>query len=195
MDRKNYIVENYSIAHNITIKWIENFLPDCDFISNHSKVESIHAANSKYLNNAELSCYYKHQFALNLIAQTKDYGLIIEDDVEKPQFDFILTMNIFLDLMQKNKCDILFVGSFANHDLFYTEPKIVCNKKTKSRCAHAYVVSPDAAQKLVKGLKNIFLPLDWQLSYLIDSLSLKSCWSYPHIYQRTEKKLIRSLLR
>jgi GR25 family glycosyltransferase involved in LPS biosynthesis len=193
-DRKQYIIDN--IVHDkLILEWIENYLPDCDFINNHQRIYSEHSANKQYLNNQELSCYYKHLYAIENL--NNDYGLILEDDIEKPNFNLYDMSLLFADLMIKHNTDILFIGSFSIYDLSNIKiPTIICNQYTnQSRCAHAYMITKKTAQKLYPYLRNIKAPFDWQLNYAINDLRLNSCWSYPHIYQRTEKNKIKSLLR
>lgn len=197
VDRKKFIITNYVNKYNLNIKWIEDFLPTSDFILNHKKIYSNHAANKSYLNNNELSCYLKHQKAISLISNSNDYGMILEDDIAEVSFDFTSTIDILYNDMINNNCDILFIGSFFIYDLqnINNQPYIYCNKNTLSRCAHAYIISDRCASKILDYISDIKAPFDWQLNFAINNLNLNSCWSYPHIYQRTEKKQIESLLR
>jgi GR25 family glycosyltransferase involved in LPS biosynthesis len=195
-ERKEYIQNNIIDIYNLDILWIEDYLPESDIINNHPKVYSKHSANRKYLNQAELSCYLKHKLAINTIVTTNEYGFILEDDIKVPSFHLTDMVEAFLVQMKKIKCDILFVGSIASCDLNLTEPCILCNKNTIiSRAAHSYIISPNRANELVEYLNNIRAPLDLQINFAIEELNLKSGWSYPHIYQRTEKSEIKSLLR
>lgn len=194
-DRKEYINANIVKPYNIDICWIEKYKPESTFIKNHPIVHNIHAANKQHLNAAELSCYYKHYLAIRNIAESKTDGIILEDDVEAPQFDFNSAITYLHELMIIKGCDILFVGSFDKYDLNYTEPTIVINEHTKSRCAHCYIVRSNIANELQQYLFEPKMPLDWQLSYAIKDLGLRSGWSWPHIYQRTEKNTLPSLLR
>lgn len=191
-DRKLFIHKNINLRN---IKWVTEYLPSSEFIINHPKIYSEHSANQNYLSLAELSCYYKHLLAISMINESQEYGFIFEDDIDKPEFELKKTLNIFLTLMKENNTDILFVGSFGNYDLKLDEIQVYCNPLTNSRCAHAYIISPIKVKTIIKYITNIKSPLDWQLNYAIQDLQLKSCWSYPHIYQRTEKKQIPSLLR
>lgn len=193
IDRKQYITTHISLPNLI---WITDYKPLSGFIQNHPKIYCEHSANKEYLNKAELSCYYKHCLAIRNIANSHEYGFVFEDDIEKPSFDILDMTQIFIDHMTKNSVDILFVGSFASYDLPQSVPFIVCNEFTKSsRCAHAYILNPKTASQIKDKLTDIKAPFDWQLNYLINEMSLKSCWSYPHIYQRTEKNLLDSLIR
>lgn len=197
IDRKIFIEKHYINKFNIDMVWIEDFHPSLEVIQDHKRIHTPHAANNKYLNTGELSCYLKHKKAISMISDSNDYGFILEDDVEPPSFNFIEVVKDFYYQMEYNACDILFVGSFSIYDLKNINNKayIYCNNNTLSRCAHAYIISNNCATKLINYLEEIKAPFDWQLNFAIEDLGLKSCWSYPHIYQRTEKKQIESLLR
>jgi len=196
IDRKEYIHNNFIHKFQINVNWIELFHPRSIEIQDHKKIHSIHSANKKYLNYAELSCFMKHRYAVALIAAGTNHGFIFEDDIESPSFNFNSAVDYFVDQMTIYNIDLLFVGSFTNHDLSpTTNYNIVCSDQTLSRCAHAYIVSNQCAKILYDYLLDIKAPFDWQLNYGINDLNLRSCWSYPHINQRTEKKQIKSLLR
>jgi hypothetical protein len=191
-DRKKYISTHFKFP----IEFIEEYLPTDNFIKNHSKTSSNHSANGKgFLNDAELSLYYKHKLAIELVNKSQQFSLIIEDDIEKVDFNLELMTNLFIKLMIENDTDLLFVGSYGNSNLPFTNPGILCNQNTLSRCTHAYIINPKCSLQLINHLNNIKAPIDWQFNYAIQDLSLRSCWSYPHIYQRTERQKISSLIR
>lgn len=192
-DRKLYIKDNIELDD---IVWVEEYHPLSNFINKHKRIYSEHSANNLFLNNAELSCYYKHLLAISMIDDSQDYGFVFEDDLEKPDFELSETLNKFKQLMEENYTDVLFVGSFADCDLKSETIQIFCNESTlRSRCAHAYIISPNKSQIILEHMNNIKAPFDWQFNYAIRDLNLKTCWAYPHIYQRTEKNKIASLLR
>lgn len=191
-ERKEYLLNNFDTKGWL---WIEDFLPTDDNIRNHPTIYSEHSSNKIFLSLSELSLFYKHKLAIELICGHKEFALIIEDDIALPNFEFYSTLSILLNLMKKEGTDLLFVGSYGSCDLKCEAPTIVCSKNTLTRCAHAYIVNPSCSKLLLNYLNDINSPLDWQLNYAIQDLNLKSCWSYPHIYQRSEKKQIRSLLR
>jgi GR25 family glycosyltransferase involved in LPS biosynthesis len=193
VDRKKYIDIHFKY---LNIKWITSYHPDSTFIQKHKRVYSKHAANHNYLNNNELSCYYKHFDAINNIVDSHEDSFVFEDDILEVDYNLIDISSAFINLINLNNCDILFVGSYGEHDInHHNEPYIYCGLSTLSRCAHAYIITYDCAKKIQNYLTNISAPFDWQLNYAISDLNLKSCWSYPHLYQRTEKNQIQSLLR
>ena len=192
-ERKEYLIANFNTSDWV---WVEDYLPTEDFIKSHTKIYSEHAANRQgYLNNQEISLFYKHKLAISKISEKNNFGLIVEDDIMTPEFNLIKTLDILIKLMDEADSDILFVGSYGNCDLKFEEPTLVCNNNTLSRCAHAYILNPKCSNIFLENLSTIKHPFDWQLNHIIDHLGLNSCWSYPHIYQRSEKKQTGSLLR
>jgi|688.fasta_scaffold30177_9 hypothetical protein len=192
-DRKEYLLKNFDTNN---WHWITDYLPTDEQIVNHRRVSCEHSANKQnFLNAAELSLFYKHKLAIEIINQKQEFSLIVEDDIERPNFDLQDTINIFLRMMLEHSTDILFVGSYGNCDLNLQSPNILCNNYTLSRCTHAYILNPKCSKMLSKYLADVKAPIDWQLNYAINDLNLKSCWSSPHLYQRTEKMHIASLIR
>ena len=72
---------------------------------------------------------------------------------------------------------------------------ILSNHKTRNRLSHCYMIHSDTAQKIYNDYIDFKHPSDLQWDYIIEKFNLKSAWSYPHIYQRTDTKEIHSLLR
>lgn len=195
-ERKKYIKKNIEERYSIDLNWITSFHPTEIANDYRDKIYCEHAANQKNLNIAEISCFLKHREAIKQISRSNEFGFILEDDIKTPDFDLIKISKFIYQKMLENDCDIVFVGSFSIYDLQKKEkPYIICNQNTLSRCCHAYIVNNRSAIKICDHLKNIVAPVDWQINYAIKDLELFSCWSYPHIYQRTEKKEMSSLLR
>jgi hypothetical protein len=199
-ERKQYAL-NFFHKHNIDAEWIEDFLPDSETVINYPKVYSVHAANrssSLLLNNAELSLTLKHVLAIDRIRTINDYAIIFEDDIKDVNFNFEKVVSKFVDLVEKQNVDILWIGSSDNHMCNLspsTEPKIVIHKNAKARLTHCYMINSNTANKVYNEFSNIKHPPDWQWNYVIDKLNLTSAWSYPHIYQRTDTNETPSLLR
>lgn len=196
VDRKSYMVDLFALNKIHDISWIEDYLPDSEDVKEWDyKVKSQHAAKDGYLNRAEISCFLKHRKAIKYIAESGERGVIIEDDIVVPQFD----MKDFIDDFLSKKCtadNILFIGSFGDKDISDSDDYAVhFSYSYRSRCAHAYMISADVAIKILPLLKNIEMPFDWQLNSVIEHLNLNVGWTKPHIYQRTEKGYIQSMLR
>lgn len=195
IERKKYLFPFFE-KEKLEINWIEDFLPDSQEVLNINKIFSDHSANGSYLNNAEISCYLKHLKALILTSKSKNNSLIIEDDIEIPDFSLNkYCKKIESDFINQDG-DILFIGSFTNYDIPFDFPnEIVHEKWMQSRCAHCYLITNKAAIKIIDYMSNITAPFDWQLNYAIEKFNLKCFWSKTHINQRTEKGMIASLLR
>lgn len=195
-ERKQYLAP-FIESNNLNINWIEDFLPTDECVLKHQRIFCNHSANGNYLNKSEISCFMKHRLAINnFLKSGEDHALIFEDDIEIPNFDFLNLISKTCDHFKKNKGDILFIGSMTGMDIRLSEfGSIFCSKDLTSRCAHCYLLSRDSAQKIYPLLEKIIAPFDWQLNFIIKQNNLLSCWSSPHINQRTEKGLIKSLLR
>jgi GR25 family glycosyltransferase involved in LPS biosynthesis len=194
-DRKEYLSE-YLKKDNLNINWVEDFLPDCEEIKSMEKIFSEHSVNKTYLSEAELSCYLKHLKAIKLTSQSDYNSVIIEDDIEHPKFSLNEYANrIEKEFLEKNG-DILFIGSFGQSDIPENFPQeIVHEKWMRSRCAHCYLITNKCALKIQDFMSKIIAPLDWQLNYAIEKFSLNCFWSKTHVNQRTEKGILKSLLR
>lgn len=195
IDRKEYLLDFFN-KENINPTWIENYLPDCEEVQLYkNKVFSQHAANGVYLNDAEVSCFLKHCQAIENIAANNEVSVILEDDIEVPNFSLL---EFCKDIEKACRNDlIIFIGSYTGSDLLSSsnEARLFISPYFKSRCAHAYMMNATTARKISLELNNILMPFDWQLNYIIDKLKLTVGWTAPHINQRTEKGQIKSLLR
>ena len=196
IDRKEYLLPFFD-QNNLNINWIESFLPTEKPVIDHKDVFSEVASNRIKLNKAEISCFMKHRQGIIEIANLNDdYGVVMEDDIEIPNFDFLPTLKKFSDEFGKMSGDILFIGSMVGMDIISENSDTVFySPHFSSRCAHCYMISGRVAKKIYPYLEDIVAPFDWQLNMIISSLNLRCCWSTPHINQRTEKGEIKSLLR
>lgn len=194
-DRKKYM-DNLFFINDISPIWITSFLPDSKEVINHEKIYCEHSANNKYLNNAEISLYLKHQQAIELIEYKNQVGIIIEDDIKIPDFNLNnFCKDAYKDLIIKNG-DILFIGSTTYDEITSNTNELIVHEPwMKSRCAHCYMINPKSASKILKFIKNKVAPFDWQLNYAIDNLNLKVFWSIKSVKQRSETKETQSLLR
>ena len=195
-DRKEYISPFFETL-NSKVNWIEYFWPQDKEVECHPVVNCVHSANGVYLNAAELSCFMKHRYAIKMIAESKaDFGIVFEDDIEIPTFDWQYNIEMFGAEMIRHNCDILFIGSFSGSDINPSfKSGVYVHKSLKSRCAHCYMISPKIAKMISYKLFSIKEPFDWQLNSIITDLNLNVGWSLPHVNQRTEKGKLPSLLR
>jgi hypothetical protein len=198
IERKQYLLKFFE-QQKLDVEWIENFLPEDDIVINYPKIQSIHSANgSGILNYAEVSLLLKHVLAIDKIRTIDDYAIIFEDDIKQVDFNFDWMASKFMELAKEQGVDIVWIGSSDNHKCNLEpseEPRIISNSNTKSRLAHCYMINSNTANKVFVDYSNFKHPADWQWNHIISELNLKSAWSYPHIYQRTDTKETPSLLR
>jgi hypothetical protein len=198
VDRKNYLIKFFD-KHSLQVEWIEEFLPDSIEVISHKIVHSPNAADrTGKLNRGEISLLFKHSLAIKKIQEINDYGIIFEDDIQDVDFNFNDVIIEFIKLMEKDNIDILWIGSSKNHykDLPASNyPYIYSNNKTLNRLSHCYMLHSKVADKVYNDYIDFKNPSDLQWDYIIKKFNLKSAWSYPHIYQRTDIKQIPSLLR
>lgn len=197
-ERKKYLINLFD-RQEISPEWIEDFLPDSDEVINFPTTKCIHSANpTGELNRAEISLCLKHVKALEKISTINDYGIIFEDDIDNPSFAIKEVLPILIDKLIHINGDILWIGSI---NTLHIQPKnssdiiVYSSSQTKSRASHCYAIHSDVCKKVLEYYRDIKAPSDWQWNYTIDYFKLKSCWSYPHILQRSEQGTINSLLR
>ena len=193
VERAGYM-EAFFSRDGITSDWIELFLPESEEVKNFTKTFCDHSANNFYLNDAEISLYLKHQEALRRIAVKGNVGVVLEDDIEEPNFN----LKEFCEKVSPQflECggDLLFIGSYPEVDIQGGE-LIRSQAGMESRYAHCYMVNPKSAQMILDYTNSPKAPFDWQLNYAIRDLNLKVYWSIPAVYQRTAQHKIPSLLR
>ena len=194
--RKEYITPFFETLGS-KVTWVEYFSPQDKEIECHPIVNTPRSVNSVFLNPAELSCFFKHRYAVKMIAEsTADFGVIFEDDIEIPSFCWKDYIQLFASQTIRDNCDILFIGSFSGSDINPSlQSGVYTHKNLKSRCAHCYMVSPKIAKTIGYKLLSVKVAFDWQLNSIISDLNLNVGWSLPHVNQRTEKGKIPSLLR
>lgn len=196
IDRKAYLIEFFN-AQQLAIEWIEDFLPDSEVVINHPKVHCVHAADgNNILNNAEISLCLKHILAIEKICTINDYGIIFEDDIKSTDWNMNEYIPEMINEFEIINGDILWIGSDKSMDISSKDRiKIISNKDTKARFSHCYMIHSKIANKIIDFYKQIVAPSDWQWNETIEHFQLKSCWSFPGIYQRTANKEIPSLIR
>jgi GR25 family glycosyltransferase involved in LPS biosynthesis len=193
LERKEYM-NLFFHKFDINPIWIESFLPNEDQVKNFKKVFNENSANSSFLNDAEISLYLKHKKCFESIKENNRVGVILEDDVEIPDFNFKeLCDSIAQEFL--NDGDLLFIGSIEGMNINDPNHKIVSQPWMRSRCAHCYMVNPKRSEEIYDFICNIKAPFDWQLNYAIENLKLKVYWSVNSVSQRTQLKKINSLLR
>lgn len=140
----------------------------------------------RQLRPAEKSIAVKHLEAYQRLANsTYDYALILEDDtILVENFMPILESRIGTLSDEKSKWDFLFIGSCCN--LRISQEHIIPGqywyKKSypATKCADSYVIKRKAAQACLEELPYT-LPIDWELSYIIEKRNMTTYWLEPPI--------------
>ena len=141
-----------------------------------------------------MSLYLKHQEALKRIISSNSAGVILEDDIEEPNFNLKEFCEKVAPQFLEGGGDLLFIGSYPEVDIQGGE-LIRSQAGMESRYAHCYMVNPKSAQSILSYTNFPEAPFDWQLNFAIRDLNLKVYWSIPAVYQRTAQHKIPSLLR
>lgn len=196
VDRKKYLIDLFN-KQNIIVEWIEDFLPTSGCVINYPKIYCHHAANKEFLNRAEISLCLKHNATLQKISKLdNEYGIVFEDDIKEPSWNIHEYIYDLIRSFEQINGEILWIGSDPSMEIHTTDRiKVISNSQTKSRFSHCYMIHSIVAKKILGFYCNIKAPPDWQWNFTIDHFNLKSCWSYPSIFQRTSIKEIPSLLR
>jgi GR25 family glycosyltransferase involved in LPS biosynthesis len=195
IERKKYM-NNLFFQNEMAVNWICDFLPNSSEVENFPNVICEHAANKKYLNNAEKSLYLKHLLVFEKIIEKNNYSAIFEDDVIAPSFNLKSFCESVLEKFHDKEGDFVFLGGLKhqlkkdlNKEFIYT------NTNLPSRCAHCYMINPKTAKLIFDFLCRPVAPFDWQLNYAIYKFNLKVYWTHTPILQKTEENLEKSLLR
>ena len=195
LGRKSHMDRIFNL-HNINPIWVTEFLPESNEVKKFPKTFSKHSANNNYLNNAEKSLYLKQLLAFEKIMNSNKIGLIIEDDLEMPNFEFKNFCELIFDKFNKSDGHFVFIGGShadqrtdTNNELIFSEPNLY------SRCCHCYMVKPETSKLIFDFLMKPLAPFDWQLNYAIQNFNLKVFHSFKIVEQRTQNGSAKSLLR
>ena len=197
IERKEVITGSLK-RESVDYKIVDKFVPgtfDYESITNTNYNEHrdipIHQLNGfSYLNNpnkvgqSSISLILKHmecwkeQIELGL-----DYVVILEDDCEIP-FGFKDYIQSIESEFVKSDYDLVMVGTFIG----FESPDISDNilkyhKDQKTRCTHCYIISIDAAKKMIDGFKNLNNSIDFKMNEVIQINNLKVAWVEPGLKQ------------
>ena len=144
------------------------------------------------LSLAEISLTLKHYVALKKIADSKEPGLIMEDDIIlKPESKLLIEKSF---LLCKNKFDYIDLGGGCELPLFeedkflIDEGRFVKLKIPRSRTTAAYLVNPESALKLASGILPVSMPIDWQYQFLFLRHNFKVLWTSPPAFIHGSKE-------
>ena len=200
VDRKKHILEQFE-KYNIT---------DYEFIEKYDKDEITEYESNLFDPNykkSTMSLHLKHNYIYNIIAETYEYALILEDDVILSD-NFIEKLNNYITQLPQDY-DMLFIGDGCN--LHIEKHKLIPNKNIyekclyptswggdgASRCSDSYIITKTCANKLCEYIDNlkdkIKLPIDWGLNEAARDNNLKVYWCEPTIVTRgTQNGLFHS---
>lgn len=189
-ERKEILLKSFERKGFNDVEWIENFLPQ------DIKKENLQINHP--LNDAALSLYLKHQYAIEKAYYSGiDRFVILEDDIMLPEFATLDYFEKAYDQFLNMDGDILNIGTaygmaprrIQNDVLVYHESHFT------TRCAHAYAISKKCLEKILPEFNNINDAWDWKLNHLIDQFHLKSCYVEPGLRQASLDGDYNSLLR
>lgn len=186
VDRKVYL-EKIFFNSDIFPIWVCGYPPE----------SLILPANSSFKNINEYSLYKKQQHAIEeQLKHEIETIVILEDDVILPD-NFKEYVNTCLTEFNNLDGDILFLGKCCNISAQnITEGKhVYYSPDYKSRCAHCYLITLQAAKKIYPHLLQNQCAYDFKLNHIIELEKLKVCYAEPGILQATEEKQIPSSLQ
>lgn len=186
IERKKLLEQKF-LELKIDVNWVTFFNPTEISVN---LVETI-------LSPQEISLYKKHRWCIEQQIKFQYENIVIfEDDVILP-LDFVSFFEKCMQEFKELEGDAMFLGICCN-----IMPKnIIKNKyvyhspEHGSRCAHCYVINLKAAECIYKNTENMNEPWDWKLGNCLQLNNLKSCYTWPAIYQATEQRLLPSSLR
>lgn len=186
VDRKVYL-EKIFLNSDIFPIWVCDYPPESLTIP----------PNSSFKNINEYSLYRKQQHAIEeQLKHEIEAIIVLEDDVILPD-SFKDYVSRCVDEFNRLNGDILFLGKCCN----ITAHNIIENKHVyysadyKSRCAHCYLLTLDAAKKIYPHLLQNQCAYDFKLNHIIEIEKLRVCYAEPGILQATEEKQIPSSLQ
>lgn len=183
------------LFQEIQFNWVCTNNPYEQKILNHETIYSPHAANRTCLNAAELSVYYKHLDVFKIAYKNEnDFSVILEDDVENPEFSIKELVEFCSNEMIKNNIFLVYIGSGLRRELPDGPMRVELNYY--NRLAHGLLINNKLiTDKFIEEMEDIKHPLDIQLEHVTRRLQMPCGWSYPHIFQKTQQGTEKSLLR
>lgn len=156
--------------------WVEGFKPETVY-------------SNQVINPGETSLSFKHYHVLNRqIEDNLDYVLYMEDDIDLRSIANVAEfLTQCLREMRDTGGELCWVG--GTRELEIREPKIegkcvYYHESYTTRCTHAFIVSLDAAKKIVDNY-HFHNQVDIMLNGLIQTLPIKSGWTSPFLYQKS----------
>jgi len=203
VDRKKYLnLALQYFADKNKLEFVEDY--DRDFIKDYDtmyykneflwndRVKNLYKEEPKYrdLKFSEICNSLSHLEAMKrILKQDLDNAIILEDDVIIND-DFLNKINIFKKEMgnQFKKYDLGFFGTSFSMNILddaNLSESIKVDTNTyikipgKTRCVDGYLITKDAAKKILDNIKEIVLPFDFELNYFLKKLNMNIYWYDP----------------
>jgi len=177
-----------TLTEEIKKEWYLESVNECD-----KKCLPFHYRNIfRKLKDSDIACSLGHIKSWELFVKTdKSYGIFFEDDIVlncenfEQKIENIL-QNSPLDL------DVLFIGGGFEHD-YVTKTKSIVNENfhlkyhPATNCACSYVLTQNAANKLLSVCKPFSLSIDFELNYLFYLLNFNVYHYIPYFVEEGSK--------
>lgn len=202
IDRKQRL-KNIFEKIDLDVEWVEKYLPEeIDYEKEVGQVIiekgpewAIQQNKYTYYENvgkkitmSELSLYLKHKECLLEQVKNNYQNIIVFEDDINLDMNLIEYLNNnleeFQEKIENENANFLMLGTaFGFRPVSYNGKFIHYNKNQLTRCAHAYVVNINCAQKIIDRLYPINLPWDFKLNEIIILEDLNVYWSEPGLTQ------------
>ena len=184
--RKQYLEHCFKLL-NIEPTWVTGFLPD----------EIKLPAQNRFVNIREYSLYLKHAFCYeDMIKNNIEIATIFEDDVVLWK-EYRKYEEIFLKEFRELKGDIMFHGTCCEIEPYENiEGKhVYYHPDYRTRCAHCYMVTLNAVNKIVKHWYTNPKTPDHFLNEMIEKEGLRSCYTRPAIQEGVYTGVYKSSIK
>lgn len=144
------------------------------------------------LKNGDLACSLGHIFAWEeFIESEQPYGIFFEDDIVVDCNDFETKIEEVIKKTPEDM-DVLFIGGGFEHyqvsQTIETVDDVFHLKKTpNTNCACSYVLTREAARKLLEESKPFTMPIDFEMNYWFHKLKFKVYHHIPYFIKEGSK--------
>ena len=153
----------------------------------------------RVLNNSEISLIFKHIDALKRIVISQKPGVICEDDIRLENYSDKVLQEAYK--LCNSEFDFINLGHASKPLPFfqYDKPlegnyRFIELSIPRSCTTLAYMVSPKAANILLNGLRELIMPADWQIQYLLLKNNLRAAWVIPPLFSHGSVDIYQSSL-
>lgn len=144
------------------------------------------------LSAGSISCSLGHIKSWEAFLKTKNsYGVFLEDDVVFDCDDFHKKTEEVIG-NSPSDMDVLFIGGGFNHNevsktLSIKNSHFHLKKPPNTNCACSYILTKNAAEKILSRCKPFTLPIDFELNYLFFKLKLNVYHYIPYFVKEGSK--------